>query len=123
MTVQKKLWPVFSHIFWQDLQRSISYLVRDLITGRDVARLAQKLKDSGVERVTDSLIYKWANPEDERLPSTKALLLLIKLAEDCGPIERLNEACGLIGVPEFDYREGIKLFTVEFEARERCRQK
>jgi hypothetical protein len=118
---QKKLWACGSHEFWQDIDRSISFLVRDLITGRDVARLAQELRKAGVTKCTDSLLYKWTNPEDERLPSSKALLLLIKITENCGPIESINEACGIIGVPDCDYREGIRHFDREFEKRERMR--
>ncbi len=121
MSVQKKFWSCGSHIFWQDIGRSISFLVRDLITGRDVARLAAELRKAGVERCTDSLVYKWANSEDERLPSSKALLLLIKITENCGPIESINEACGIIGCPDHDYREGVRHFDREFEKRERMR--
>lgn len=120
MSVQNKLWACGSHEFWQDLDRSISFMVRDLITGRDVARIAAQLRKAGV-RCTDSLLYKWANPEDERIPNSKALLLLIKITENCGPIDRINEGCGKIGVPDDDYREGIKIFTAEFEKRERLR--
>lgn len=118
---QKKLYPTFSHEFWQDIDKSISFLVRDLITGRDVTKLAQGLRKAGVEKCSDSLLYKWANPEDERLPNSKALLLLIKITENCTPIESINEACGAIGVPDYDYLAGIKYFTAEFEKRERMR--
>jgi len=121
MTVQKKLWPVFSSSFWQDIDCSVSYLVQDLIKGRDLTRLAAALRKAGVQKCTDSLIYKWANPEDERLPNAKALLLLIKITEDCTPIESINEACGIIGVPDCDYREGIRHFDREFERRERLK--
>jgi hypothetical protein len=121
MSVQNKLWACGSHEFWQDIDRSVSFLVRDLITGRDVARIAKALRDNGVERCSDSLLYKWANPEDERLPSSKALLLLIKITENCGPVETINAACGIIGCPDHDYREGIRHFDREFEKRERMR--
>ena len=121
MTVQKKIWPYGSHEFWQDIDQSISYLVRDLITGRDVAWMAQELRKAGVQRCTDSLLYKWANPMAEQKPSLKQFLLLIKICEDCRPIESINAACGKIGVPDGDYREGIKVFTAEFERREKAK--
>ena len=118
MSFQKKLYPCFDREFWGELARPASFLVRDLIMGRDVARLAQSLREAGI-KCSDSLLYKWANPNDEALPSLRAFLVLVKLCENCGPIESINEACGVIGVPEGDYREGIKLFTAEFEKRER----
>jgi hypothetical protein len=118
---QKKLWACGSREFWQDIDRSISFLVHNLITGQNVARLAAELRKAGVQKCTDSLLYKWSNPEDERLPSTKALLLLIKITENCAPVESINEGCGIIGVPDCDYREGVKHFTAEFEKRERMR--
>jgi hypothetical protein len=121
MTVQNKLWSCSSHEFWQDIDRSISFLVRDLITGRDVARLAEQLRKSGVERCSDSLLYKWANPADEHLPSSKALLLLIKVTENCGPVDTINEACSKVGVPDGDFLEGVRFFMAEFEKRERLR--
>ena len=121
MTVQNKLWSCGSHEFWQDIDRSISFLVRDLITGRDVARLAMELRKAGVSKCTDSLLYKWSNPEDERIPNSKALLLLIKITENCSPVDRINEACGKVGVPDDDLLEGMKFFMAEFEKRERLR--
>ena len=121
MTVQKKLYPVFSQEFWQDIDRSISFLVRDLITGRDVVRLAKSLRDAGVERCTDSLLYKWSNPNAEQAPSLKAFILLVKICENCGPIDSINEACGKIAVPDDDYREGVRAFDREFERREKNR--
>jgi hypothetical protein len=121
MTVQKKLWPCGSHEFWQNINRSISYLVRDLINGRDVARLAEQLKNAGVAKCTDSLLYKWANPGAEQKPSLKQFLLLVKITENCGPVDSINEACGKVGVPDYDFREGVKFFTAEFERRERLR--
>jgi hypothetical protein len=122
MTVQKKLWPCFDKDFWKDVDRSVSFLVRDLITGRDVVRLAKLLRDGGVEKCSDSLLYKWANPTDERLPSLKAFLLLIKICEDCGPVASINEACGSIAVPNDNFLEGIKSFTAQFEQREALRR-
>lgn len=98
-------------------------MVRDLITGRDVPRLAKALKDAGVERCSDSLLYKWANPNaDEALPSLKAFLLLVKICENCGPIETINEACGKIGVPDDDFLAGVKFYAAEFEKRGRGKQ-
>jgi hypothetical protein len=121
MTVQNKLWACGSHESWQDLDRFISFLVHDLIAGRDVDRLAVALRKAGVERCTDSLLYKWASPNAEQKPSLKAFLLLVKICENCGPIESINEACGIIGVPDYDYREGVRHFDREFEKRERLR--
>lgn len=121
MTVQNKLYPVFSQEFWQDIDRSISFLVRDLITGRDVSRLALELRKSGVDRCTDSLLYKWANPNAEQAPSLKQFLLLTKICENCGPIDLIAGACGLIACPDHDYREGLRHFDREFEKRERLR--
>jgi hypothetical protein len=118
---QKKLYPTFSHEFWQDIDRSISFMVRDLITGRDVTRLAQGLRKAGVDKCSDSLIYKWANPENERIPNAKALFLLIKITENCAPLDTLNEACGKVGVPDCDYLEGSRFFMAEFDKRERLR--
>jgi hypothetical protein len=120
MAFQKKLYPCFDKDFWANISRSISFLVHELIVGRDIPRLAQALKNAGVERCSDSLLYKWANPQiEDALPSLKAFLLLIKICENCGPIESINEACGKIGVPDNDFREGVKCFTAEFERRER----
>lgn len=121
MTVEKKSRSVFSHSFWQDIDRSVSFLVQDLIKGEDVTWLATELRKAGVQKCTDSLIYKWANPEDERLPNSKALLLLIKITGNCVPLESIIAACDIIGVPAFDYREGIRHFDREFEKRERLR--
>lgn len=121
MTVQKKLYPIFSQEFWQDIDRSVSFLVRDLITGRDVARLVTELRRVGVDRCTDSLLYKWANPNANQAPSLKQFLLLVKITENCGPVETINAACGIIGCPDHDYREGLRHFDREFEKRERMR--
>ena len=122
MPVQNNLWACASHEFWADIDRSISFLVRDLITGRDVVRLAKSLRDAGVERCTDSLLYKWANPNADQTPSLKQFLLLVKICENCGPIESINAACGTIGVPDHDYREGILHFDREFEKRNKMRR-
>jgi hypothetical protein len=121
MTVQNKLWACGSHEFWLDIDRSISFLVHDLIAGRDVDRLAVELRKAGVERCTDSLLYKWANPNAEQKPSLKAFLLLVKACENCGPVDTINEACGKIGVPDGDFLEGVRFFMAEFEKRERNR--
>jgi hypothetical protein len=121
MTVQNKLWACGSHEFWQDIDRSISFLVRDLITGRDVDRLVRELRKAGVERCTDSLLYKWANPNAEQSPSLKQFLLLVKICENCGPIEAINEACGKVGVPDDDFLAGVKFYAAEFEKRNRGR--
>jgi len=118
---QGKLYPTFSHDFWQDIDRSLSFLVRDLITGRDVARLAHELRKAGVSKCGDSLLYKWSNPNSEHAPSLKQFLLLVKICENCGPIESINEACGIIGCPDHDYREGVRHYDREFEKRERMR--
>jgi len=95
--------------------------VRDLITGRDVDRLAAGLRQVGVERCTDSLLYKWANPNAEQKPSLKQFLLLVKITENCDPIDSINEACGKISCPDHDYRDGVRHFDREFEKRERMR--
>jgi hypothetical protein len=121
MTVQNKLWSCGSHESWQDIDRFISFLVHDLIAGRDVDRLAVALRKSGVDRCTDSLLYKWANPNAEQKPSLKAFPLLVKICENCGPIESINAACGIIGCPDHDYREGWRHFDREFEKRVRMR--
>lgn len=117
MPVQTKLWACSSHEFWQDIDRSISFLVRDLIVGRDVARLANELRKAGVQKCTDSLLYKWSNPNAEQSPSLKQFLLLVKVCENCQPINQINEACGKVGVPDDNYLEGIKFYTAEFEKR------
>ena len=117
MTVQKKLWACGSHEFWADIDRSISFLVRDLITGRDVDRLVKALRNAGVERCTDSLLYKWANPNAEQSPSLKQFLLLVMICENCGPVDTINEACGKVGVPDDDFLAGVKFYAAEFEKR------
>jgi hypothetical protein len=121
MFLQNKLYPCFDRDFWKDLTRSISFLIRDLIAGRDIARLARLLKEAGV-KCSDSLLYRWANPQDvDALPSLRALLLLIKITENCSAIDSINEACGKIGVPDDDFLAGVKAFTVEFEKRQAMR--
>ena len=92
--------------------------------GRDVSRVAAALKAAGVQKCSDSLLYQWANPNrPEARPSHYAFLLLIKVCEDCGPIDAIGEACGKICGPEDDYRELIKVCTTEFEKRERMKGK
>lgn len=119
MPFQRKLYPCFDKDFWKDLPLSISYLVRDLITGRDIGRLARALRDAGITKCSDSLLYKWANPNDEALPSLRAFLLLIKLCENCGPIDSIAEACGKITVPDDDAVESMRQLLAEFEKRGR----
>jgi hypothetical protein len=97
MIVQKKL-ACFEADFWRDLPQSISWLVRDLITGRDVPRIAAKLRELGVEKCSDSLLYKWANPNEPHLPSFKAFLLLIKITENCTPVDTISPACGMAAI-------------------------
>lgn len=122
MSLQKKLYPCFNKDFWQDLNRSISYLIRDMLVGRDISRVAAALKGAGVKKCSDSLLYQWANPnQPDSRPSLYAFLLLVKVCEDCSPIDSIAEACGKICSPEDDYREGAKLFTAEFEKREKTR--
>ena len=105
MLVQKKLPHCFDGEFWTDIPASISYLVRDMITGRDIPRVAAKLRESGVHKCSDSLLYKWANPNDEQLPSLKAFLLLIKITENCDSLDRINEACGKKTIDGQEYLE------------------
>ncbi len=122
MSLQKKLYPCFDKDFWKDLNQSISYLVRDLLVGRDISRVAAALKGAGVKKCSDSLLYQWANPnQPDFRPSLYAFLLLIKVCEDCSPIDNINEACGKIGVPDDDVLEGMKFFMGEFEKRARLR--
>jgi hypothetical protein len=122
MSLQKKLYPCFDKDFWKDLNQSISYLVRDLLVGRDISRVAAALKGAGVKKCSDSLLYQWANPnQPDSRPSLYAFLLLIKVCEDCSPIDFINEACGKIACPDHDYREGVHHYDREFEARERMR--
>jgi hypothetical protein len=122
MSFQRKLYPCFDQDFWKRLPVSISYMVRDLITGRDIGRLVQALKEAGITKCSESLLYKWANPSIvDALPSLMAFLLLVKLCENCEPIESINAACGKIGVPDDDLMEGMKFFMAEFEKRARLR--
>jgi len=107
MYVQKKLHPCFSRDFWQDLPVTVSFLVRDLITGRDIPRIAAALREAGVGKCSDSLLYKWANPNDEQQPTLKAFLLLIKITENCEPLDRVNHACGKITMLEEEYQAAM----------------
>lgn len=100
MYVQKKLFPCFDRDFWKDLPTSVSFLVRDLINGRDIPRIAARLREAGVGKCSDSLLYKWANPNDEQQPSLKAFLLLIKITENCEPLDLIIQACGKKALPE-----------------------
>lgn len=117
MAFQKKIYPCFDKEFWKDITLSISYLIRDLITGRDIARIARALREAGIVKCSDSLLYKWANPHDDATPSLKAFLLLVKICEDCGPIASINEACGSIGVPDNDFQEAVSCLLAEYEKR------
>lgn len=118
MSFQRKLYACFDKDFWKDPSTSISYLVRDLITGRDIGRIVAELKKAGVNKCSDSLLYKWANPSEvDARPSLLAFLLLVKICENCGPIDSINEACGKIGVPDDDPIEGMKFYLAEFEKR------
>jgi hypothetical protein len=122
MSLQKKLFPCFDKDFWKDPNQSISYLVRDLLVGRDISRVAGDLKAAGVKKCSDSLLYQWANPnQPDSRPSLYAFLLLIKVCEDCSPIDSINEACGKVGVPDDDFLAGVKYFAAEFEARQRLK--
>lgn len=114
MSLQKKLYPCFDKNFWKDLNVSISYLIRDLLMGRDIVRVAAALKGAGVQKCSESLLYQWANPnQPQARPSLYAFLLLIKVCEDCSPIDSINEACGKISGPEDDLLELIKTCTTE----------
>lgn len=76
--------------FWEDLEGSVANLVRDLLMGRDVTRLAAKLGKS------DDLLYKWANPNCGQLPSLIQFLRLMRLAGDYTPLDRLAAAAGRV---------------------------
>ena len=121
MSFQKKLYPCFDKDFWQDLNKSLSHIIKDLLLGRDISRVAKSLRDAGISKCSDSLLYKWSNPNDDTLPALRAFMLLIKICEDCSPVDSLGEACGKIACPDHDYREGIRHYDREFEKRERFR--
>jgi hypothetical protein len=117
MTVQKKLWRIrLEREFWGNLKRSISYLVRDLLVGRDVARLAARLREEGVS-CSDSLLYKWANPNDVQIPNLEQFFLLIKHTENCEPFKEVGQACGYIAVPEGDLGEALEHLLREHRER------
>jgi len=111
----------FESDFWKDLDSSISFMVRDLILGRDIPRIVQGLRKAGVQRCSESLLYAWANPNKDQLPSLKTFLLIIKICEDCSPIDAINEACGKIAGPEDDHFELIRSVNVEYERRQRMK--
>jgi hypothetical protein len=113
--------PLPPHPFWDDLDLSISLMVQELLDGQVIDELVDKLKDAGVQRISSSLLYKWANPNAEQAPSLKQFLLLVKICENCGPIESINEACGKVGVPDDDFLAGVKFYAAEFEKRGRAR--
>lgn len=117
MAVQKKLWKIRAdRDFWQNLKRSVSFLVRDLLVGRDVARLAGRLRDDGVN-CSDSLLYKWANPNDIQIPNMEQFFLLVKHTENCGPLVEIGEACGYVAVPEGDPLEALEYFLRAYRER------
>lgn len=109
--MQKKLWQInLNSQFWENPKKSISYLVRDILLGRDVSRVAAKIRDEGVQ-CSDSLIYSWANPNDIRIPNTEQFLLLIKHTENCEPLKQIGEACGYIPVPNMDPIDAMEILV------------
>lgn len=111
MSLQKKLYPCFDKDFWKDLNISISYLIRDMLMGRDIARVAAALKGAGVGKCSESLLYQWANPNrPEARPPLYAFLLLIKVLEDCDPIDEIALACGKKTIPEAAYEAMKEVF-------------
>lgn len=114
--MQKKLWAInLSCEFWQNLKKSISYLVRDLLLGRDVARIAAKIRNEGVQ-CSDSLIYAWANPNDIRIPNLEQFLLLVKHTENCEALKEIGQACGYIPVPRIEPLEAMAILLNALEA-------
>jgi hypothetical protein len=96
MAFQKKFsGPFDQHApeFWGDLPRAISFMIRDLLFGRNIARVAQLLGK------TDSLLYKWADPSQEALPNALQLFQLITITENCQPVVSAAQACGYDLVP------------------------
>lgn len=107
--MQKKFWQInLNSEFWKNPKRSISYLVRDLLLGRDVARIAAKIREHTVQ-CSDSLLYAWANPTDIRIPNMEQFLLLIKVTENCQPLQEIGEACGYIPVPRVEPLEAMQI--------------
>ena len=121
MQFQRKLYPCFEKDFWQDLNKSLSHMIKDMLIGRDISRVAKSLREAGIPKCSDSLLYKWSNPNDDTLPALRAFMVLIKTCEDCSPIDSMAEACGKICCLDDDYREGHRQFEREFDKRERMR--
>jgi hypothetical protein len=116
MAVQKKLFRLhLNREFWQNLKRSSSFLVRDLLVGRDVARLAARLREEGVS-CSDSLLYKWANPNDVQIPNLEQFFLLIKHTENCEPFIEVGRACGYIAVPVDDLAGALDVLLAAYRA-------
>lgn len=124
MPFQKKLWRLdLDKEFWEDPDRSVSYLMRDMLVGRDIARLAAALKLAGVKKCSDSLLYKFANPHEEARPSFKQFILTVKITENCEPIMALSRACGMVPGPYTgNLGEDLKVFLEEWEAMHRKAQ-
>lgn len=119
MAIQKKLWATeLNRDWWKDIDRSISWLVRDLITYSDPPDLATKLKKDGVGKVSDNLIYCWANPGREQLPSLKQFLLLVKHTENCEPLKTIVEACGYVVVPGHDLQIALKELVRAYDKKQ-----
>jgi hypothetical protein len=118
VSFQKKLWRLdLDKEFWEEPDRSISYLMRDMLVGRDIARLAASLKLAGVHKCSDSLLYKFANPNEEARPSFKQFILTVKLTENCEPISALARACGIVPGPySGDLAQDLKGFLEEWQA-------
>lgn len=121
MSFQRKLWRLdINKEFWEDPDKSISYLMRDLLLGRDVSRIATALKKAGIQKVSDSLLYKQANPGEDARPSLKQFLLEIKITENCDPLMALSRACGTASAPySGDLMEDMRQFMAEWEALDR----
>jgi hypothetical protein len=115
MTVQKKLPYIFEQSdpeWWKDIQVTISRIVRDLLFGRHVARIAGQLGK------TDSLLYKWAHEDEPQLPNAEQLFTLTVLTEDCSWVVRMAKACGYDVVPrDLGDLEAVEYFLKERMAR------
>jgi hypothetical protein len=106
---QRNLFPL-DRPFWKDLKVSISWMCRDLILKNSiisVSRLVEKLKDAGVHRVTEALIYAWCDPEKPQIPNMFQFFTTIKILENCDCLEQALIGCARRSIPE-DLYEAMK---------------